>query len=743
MSKAHVIGVGMTKFNLAGKSKDDWPDYGCAAAAAALKDADVDFSDVQAAVAGYCYGDPTCGQRVVYGLGLSGIPVVNVNNNCSTGSTALFMAREMIAAGHDCVLAVGFEKMERRLSQLYADKGWSTPTERHFERFYADELNPQSVGATRDLAVPRLNKFTDDVLKMFAYAAREHKLKYGTTDKHFAKIAQKNHTHGAANENAAVGHAFDLEDIENAPVLMDPIRMLECTGTADGAAAALVCSERYLRRRPALRRRAVQIAAQSMVTDLPATLEGRSYISLSGFDMAQRAARDVFAATGLSAADVDVVELHDCFSCAELLAYEALGLCEPGGGGALIDSAEWERNSAGGQLCRVGRQRPGGGWVVNPSGGLESKGHPIGATGLGQAYELVRQLRGEGKQRQVDGASIGLQHNFGVGGAIVVTLYRGPTAIGGGGPHAPLKDRTGAVQLSAKAAPSAGPLVSAAVVAPTSLQPPTTTKHEPLPWTWEEIARGWEPDLELDAGARRVSAPGEHDYWLRADEIVGELPHGLRGTLLRNGPGSMQVHGSALTHPIDGDGLVGAFAFTGDGRVHVRSRFVRSRHREAEAAAHKMLYRGQMGSMPPDRSLTSDLKGTAQSFLTGRPSHLRFRNPSNTNVMHWGGKVLTFYETSLPHWLDPDSLGTVGLDNLGGAFNNVPACAAHFHIDASANTVTMLSNLPAMGKRRAQARTHRLRPHIRTSARERSHGTRGFGCARLPTLSHPFGPVAC
>jgi hypothetical protein len=131
-----VVGVGMTKFNLAGKGKRDYPELGHEAAAAALKDAQVEYSDVQAAVAGYCYGDPTCGQRVVYNLGLSGVPVVNVNNNCSTASTALFMAREMVQGGRDCVLAVGFEKMKRQLSQVYADKGWSSPTERHFERFY-------------------------------------------------------------------------------------------------------------------------------------------------------------------------------------------------------------------------------------------------------------------------------------------------------------------------------------------------------------------------------------------------------------------------------------------------------------------------------------------------------------------------------------------------------------------------------------------------------------------------------
>lgn len=177
----YVAGVGMTKFSLSGKSKGDWPEYGCEAAAAALRDAGIKYSDVQAAVAGYCYGDPTCGQRVVYGLGLTGIPIVNVNNNCSTGSSALFLAREMVEAGRDCVLAVGFEKMKGGLSQLYTDAGWASPTEKHFERYYADEMDPPSVDAQRGLASPRMNKFTDDVLKMFAYAAREHMKRFGTT----------------------------------------------------------------------------------------------------------------------------------------------------------------------------------------------------------------------------------------------------------------------------------------------------------------------------------------------------------------------------------------------------------------------------------------------------------------------------------------------------------------------------------------------------------------------------------
>ena len=220
--------------------------------------------------------------------------------------------------------------------------------------------------------------------------------------------------------NSLLGtHARDSE-----PVLEDG----KATGTGDGAAAALVCSARFLLRRPEMGRRAVQIAAQALVTDLPQTLQGRSYISLSGYDMGQRAAKEVYEASGLQPADVDVVEVHDCFSCAELLAYEALGLCKEGEGGKLIDSAEWEATNDGGSVCRIGRAHNGGGWVVNPSGGLESKGHPIGATGLGQAYELVTQLRGEAGPRQVKTANVGLQHNFGVGGAVVVSLYRGPNA---------------------------------------------------------------------------------------------------------------------------------------------------------------------------------------------------------------------------------------------------------------------------------------------------------------------------
>jgi len=416
-SRSFVVGVGMVPFTLAERRDLDYPELGAQAARRALADAKVPYEQVQHVVAGYCYGDPTCGQRAVYSLGLTGVPVFNVNNNCSTGSTALYLARTLVEGSNDCVLALGFEKMERGLSQVYRDRGWTSPTDAHFERFYAPQMNPEAVGASPDLANPRFNRFTDDVIKMFAYAAREHMERYGTTAEQFAKIAFKNHQHSVNNPYAAIQRAFALDDILDSAMLLEPITRLQACATGDGAAAALVCSERFVRDH-GLEAQAVEICAQSMVTDLPATLQGDSYLSLSGFDMAQRAAQEVYAAAGRGPQDIDVLEVHDCFSCAELFLYEALGLCEPGEGGALIDSGEWIENDAGGRVCQLGGQ-----WVVNPSGGLESKGHPIGATGLAQCAELCWQLRGLAEQRQVEGAQFALQHNFGVGGAAVVTLY--------------------------------------------------------------------------------------------------------------------------------------------------------------------------------------------------------------------------------------------------------------------------------------------------------------------------------
>ncbi|GFO03739.1 non-specific lipid-transfer protein [Plakobranchus ocellatus] len=210
-----------------------------------------------------------------------------------------------------------------------------------------------------------------------------------------------------------------MDTIANKAVLCPPITFGMTAATADGSAAAIVCNEAFVRKRN-LQAKAVKILAQNMVTDLPSSFE-RSFIDLSGYAMAQQAAAKCFSQTGLSPEEVDLFEVHDCFSCNELLMYEALGLCRPGKGVELVENSEWRTNKAGGELCYMNKK-----WVVNPSGGLESKGHPIGASGLAQCTELVWQLRGQAGKRQVEGAKVAMQHNFGIGGAAVVTMYGAP-----------------------------------------------------------------------------------------------------------------------------------------------------------------------------------------------------------------------------------------------------------------------------------------------------------------------------
>ncbi|KAK0134406.1 Non-specific lipid-transfer protein [Merluccius polli] len=353
----------------------------------ALADAGIPYSAIEQACVGYVYGDSTCGQRAIYhGLGLSGIPIMNVHNNCSTGSTALFMARLV-----DCALALGFEKMERgSLTSKYMDR--TNPMDRHME-----------VMINRYGMVP-----APAAAQMFGNAGREHMEKYGTKPEHFAKIAWKNHKHSTNNPYSQFRDEYSLEQVINARKVFEFLTLLQCCPTSDGAGAAVLASEDFVRRH-GLEHQAVEILAQEMVTDLATTFEENSCIKMVGYDMTSLAARKCFAAAGLEPGDVDVVELHDCFSANELITYEALGLCPEGKAGELIDRGD---NTYGGKF------------VVNPSGGLISKGHPLGATGLAQCAELCWQLRGAADRRQVPGARLALQHNIGLGGAVVVTLYR-------------------------------------------------------------------------------------------------------------------------------------------------------------------------------------------------------------------------------------------------------------------------------------------------------------------------------
>jgi acetyl-CoA acyltransferase len=321
---------------------------------------------------------------------MTGIPIVNVNNNCSTGSTALFLAAQAIRGGlADCALALGFEKMQPgSLGGGAQDR--ESPLGNHIK------------------ALVKLDKLTFPVAPwMFGAAGREYMRTYGATAEHFAKIGYKNHKHSVNNPYAQFQQEYSLDDIMAAKMISDPLTKLQCSPTSDGSAAAVLASESFVDSH-GLAGQAVEIVGQAMTTDFASTFDG-SAKNIIGYDMNVQAAHKVYGQSGLGPEDFQVIELHDCFSANELLLYEALGLCGPGEAPKLIDS---------------GDTTYGGRWVVNPSGGLISKGHPLGATGLAQCTELTWQLRGTADARQVDNVTAALQHNIGLGGAAVVTAYQ-------------------------------------------------------------------------------------------------------------------------------------------------------------------------------------------------------------------------------------------------------------------------------------------------------------------------------
>ncbi len=392
-NRTFVIGVGMTKFEKPGSKEWDYPDMARESGTRALQDAGIAYDLVEQAFVGYCYGESTSGQRAVYQLGLTGIPVVNVNNNCSTGSSALYMARQAVRGGlAQCALALGFEKMEKgSLGIKYTDR--TNPMDKHAEAMFTTREPEASPPAPQ----------------MFGNAGREHMERYGSTPDHFAWIGWKNHKHSVNNPYAQFQTEYSLDEIKNAKMIHDPLTKLQCSPTSDGSGCAIVASERFVDEH-GLWDQAVEIVGQSMVTDMRSTFEGGSSMRVVGYDMSKEAGRRALEEAQVDIGEVDVVELHDCFSANELITYEALGLCGEGEAHKLVES---EATTYGGS-----------GPVVNPSGGLISKGHPLGATGLAQCSELTWQLRGTADKRQVDGAKLALQHNIGLGGAAVVTVYK-------------------------------------------------------------------------------------------------------------------------------------------------------------------------------------------------------------------------------------------------------------------------------------------------------------------------------
>lgn len=383
-----VAGVAMTRFRRpseGGRYEEMAPE----AIGAALADARLDYADVDQVYAGWVYGDSTAGQRAVYPVGLTGVPIFNVNNNCASGSTALYLARQAVEGGAvDCALAVGFEQMPRgALDFHFPDR--TLPLDRHLavaDAVLGDEAGPMT---------PRA----------FAAAGREHMARDGITAETYAKIAVKARVHAARNPNAVFRDPLTVDEVQNSTKVMDPLTKLHCCPPTSGAAAAVLVSDAFAARHGL--DTSVRIVGQALVSDTPDAFE--SAIGGVGAGISAEAARQAYEAAGLGPEDLDVVELHDCFTVNEALSYESLGLAPSGGAERMIEDGD---NTYGGRV------------VVNPSGGLLAKGHPLGATGLAQTFEIVSHLRGRAGARQVEGARAGLAHNVGLGSAAVVTVYR-------------------------------------------------------------------------------------------------------------------------------------------------------------------------------------------------------------------------------------------------------------------------------------------------------------------------------
>ena len=379
-NRVFVIGVGMTKFE---RCERDVKDLAGDATRDALKDAGIGYDEIGQAFVGYINGMSTLGQQALYRVGMTGIPVYNVNNNCSTGSTALYMAYNAVRFGqNDAVLALGFEKMQK------------------------GPLENQLPGLEKLKEETEKEKKPPIAARMFGDAGRDHMEKYGTKKETFAKIAVKNHRHSVNNPRSQYQQACTIEEVFASRLIYEPLTILQCCPTSDGAAAAVLVSEDYLKKHATPN--AVEIVGMQMTTDKMDDFS-RGAIGMVGMGMTERAAKSVYEQAGAGPEDAQVIELHDCFSTNELITYEGLGLCKEGEGEKLVED---DATSYGGK------------WVVNPSGGLLSKGHPLGATGLAQCAELNWQLRGQAEQRQVEGAKLALQHNLGLGGACVVTMYK-------------------------------------------------------------------------------------------------------------------------------------------------------------------------------------------------------------------------------------------------------------------------------------------------------------------------------
>jgi sterol carrier protein 2 len=392
MRSAYVLGVGMTPFR-SPRNSPNYVELAGVAARDALRDAGLDYTDVQQVFTAYVYGDSCSGHRAIYDVGMTGVPVFNVNSNCSSGASALYLARQAVASGAvESALALGFEQMPSgAIVEYWKDR-------------------PSPLQPYVDVAERRIDdKSTPMAPKLFAAAAREYCGRYDVDSDLFAAITVKSRLHARDNHRAIFRDLLNAEQVLSTPLICSPLTRAQCCPPTCGAAAAIIVSESVLRKFGA--GRSVRISGQSLATDLVSSFAD-SAMDAVGSRIGRIAAERSFEEAGISPQDVDVAELHDCFTVNEVLAYEALGLCKPGGSQEFIESGD---NTYGGRC------------VTNSSGGLLAKGHPLGATGLAQCFELVTQLRGEAKERQVEDARVGVSHNIGLGSSCIVSVYQRTT----------------------------------------------------------------------------------------------------------------------------------------------------------------------------------------------------------------------------------------------------------------------------------------------------------------------------
>ncbi|VWB42814.1 putative thiolase [Burkholderia lata] len=389
-----IAGVGMVPFVRPGTC-EPYDVMAERAVRKALDDAKIDYGLIDQAFASFVYGDSCSGERALYRAGMTGIPITNVNNNCASGSSALYLARQAVLSGAaECALAVGFEEMPPgalgRVFPKHAD-----PLERH----RASVVEAMGFGAEADEIAPALLMFGSQLM----WAANE----LGISDDVFARIAVKARTHAKHNPYAIFREPMTVEDVLSAPTVWGRLRKLYACAPSCGAAAVIVCSPAFAKRHGL--RSDVVILAHEMQSDIASDLDPPNVPDALSRAATRRTANCAYWRAGVDPKDIDVAELHDCFVSNELISYASLGFCE---------ESDLER------FVLDGRNTYGGQVVVCPSGGLLSKGHPLGATGLAQIVELTHQLRGEAGVRQVEGARTALQHNGGLGSAVSVAILQ-------------------------------------------------------------------------------------------------------------------------------------------------------------------------------------------------------------------------------------------------------------------------------------------------------------------------------